>query len=314
MPYFNPIKPTRPPSSAARDTTPVILTTGATPLTIALTAGVPGPQVNLPTLDLMNSLRVPIEITELCFAVDQPSDAFIEMLHFDISLSIGPYPITFGFCPVAAIAPRREMSPFEYPFVGPPPATALVADQLRWVLPRPLLVHPSEGFSGAVRLNPRCAPYQAAPQTGNLHFSMTARGRRCPNGTALSAGRAIPHASGFTFRLFDGADANLTAPDVAFKNPHRSILHVSSINNRRLDSASTANTGTIIINGPGGLANSPLRQVASNASAPAVFGQRCAIEELHDLNPNEAYSVALSANTVGGANAAVGLTGWREEM
>ena len=293
--------------ASTRDTTPVILTTGSTPLAIIVAGGIPGPAVNLPTRDLTNTLRVPIEVTELHFVVDEPPlgtlvTGGIIYDGFEINLSIGRHSITQGFCPLIALGLRRDSDRSEGVNISP-----IFANTIRWVLPTPLLVAPNESFNGSIRLSPILSPYGA---NGTVHLSMAARARRLPPGTPVAGPRAVPYASGFIFTI-----ANRPPPDSTFQNPFNRVLHVTSINANPIANDFDSVPGRITVNSPGGLSNTVLRGMVNGGLAGAVFAQRQALEEAHDLNPREAHQVTLSDPTDAGDThgTAVALIGWREE-
>lgn len=280
--------------TSSRETLPIILTTGATPIASGIVAGVGGAPASIATSDLINTTRSPIEITELHFAMHQSSANVYGVGATEIRLRIGRYDITQGFCPVTALGPRREQVAVE----GTTAAFAFAGDTVRWVLPRPLIVAPNEGFHGLVRLNGTAAP----ATTDTVQFSMTARGRRLPNDTKLTA-RAIPYASGAFMA------AGVLAPEATFRNPFLNTLHVQSINIRPVPDT-TGLSGNITISGPGGLANSVVRQITNGVSENVVFAQRHALEGPYDLNQNDRFQISVSAID---NQLAIVLTGWREE-
>lgn len=280
-----------------RDTTPVLLTTGV-PVSIVIAGLVPGPPVVLPTLDLMNTLRVPVEVTELhfmCFATSFQPD------YLELSLNLGGHSIA-QWAPMAAIDVRRHAVAREVGISG-------ASTTHRWVLPRPLIVAPNEGFAGMVRWTPLIAP----TANGTVQFSMVARGRRLPGATRIARVRDIPWASGTYFPV--AADGT-PAPDMTFRNPFPSVLHVASIN------ATSAVGGMLVsvarflgvrINGPGGLSNNVIRSLVDDG-ATAVFGERNAIEEPHDLEPGDAHQITFYDYTAALEEPlAAAITGWREE-
>lgn len=283
-----------------RDTTPVILTSGTTPLAILVAGGIAGPPVLLPTLDLMNTLRVPIEVTELHFSTDEPQGNFgILDLALELSLSAGRYMIS-RYCPLVALGVRRDSDVHETTNVS-----LISGHQVRWILPKPLILAPNEGFSGAIRMSPNLSPFAA---NGTVNFTMTARARRLPLGSQVPAVRSVPYASGW---IFSPANIAIPAPDTTFQNIHKSILHVSSINSSRIF-ASTQDGGTVTITAPGGLANTVMRNMALGVNRQSIFGQRSALEVSHDLEPNEFYGIVPSG-TLNGVGIAIDLIGCREE-
>ncbi len=290
----------RPPRSrGARDTTPVILHSGPAALSIAVTGGVPGAPVGFPAFDLTNLLGVPIEVNELHFIVDETADAVtpgVLAMGAEIMLALGRHTIASGV-PVAALAVRYESVVGE----GSRTLGARLARPVRWILPRPLIVGPGEGFSGAFRMNSTTlAPYG---RDGTVGLSFAAIGRRLPAGARVPRRRAIPYATGYMIDT-----ANVPPPESVLKNPFGVPFHVQSIN------ASPRPQGTITIQGPAGLAGGGRRNLTA-ASAMGVFAARFAIEEPHDLAPGEFYFVTLDtpAPSAGQPGTAIVLSGWREE-
>ena len=282
-----------------RDTTPFVLTSGSVPLTITVAGGtlIPGPAVALPTRDLVNSLQVPVEITELNFLMGRLVAAVIPNL-WELSLSVGAHMIS-TWVPVCALAMNRNTVQLEGLASNDTEAMTV-----RWILPRPLILKPTEGFSGMARISPNISPAIAGPVT----FSMVARGRRLPAGTPVPNKREIPYASGWIFPT-----ANLPAPDMTYQNNFQVPLNVTSINSSVTDLGTASVASAATINSPGGLANTVLRGLASGVQFNALFAQRQALEEAHVLEPGEAYQITFSA--VGAARSffAVDLVGWREE-
>lgn len=305
---------------ATRDTTPFLLTSGSQPLAFTISrTGVPSAPQTFTTRDLINTLSVPIEITELHFLVTE-----LAVLQgvvgvpgtwagaFEVSLALGSKAITNGFTPLCGLEVRRDADLTE----GDSALSAVVGHTVRWILAQPLILKPNEGISGMARISPNLTfPDGGAPQTCTVSF--VARGRRLAQGTPVPTKRAIPHATGWIFTA-----ANQPAPDATFQNNLGKVLHVNAIvatpTTWGTDAGPVASViGTVTINSPGGLANTALRGLAASVVAGAVFSQRHALEEAHDMIVGEAHQITLStpiADTLystGGT--AVTLLGWREE-
>jgi len=286
----------------SRDTTPFILTTGATPISIAVTGGVPQAAASiLPALDLTNTLRVPVEVREICFAVDEPGVAANQgqlIGGLEVDLRVGRFNITQGFAPVTALAVRRESAAVEAsgaaPFYSP--------DQIRWVLPRPLYLAPNEPINGFIRLNSSLT-YPAV--TSTVRVVMTARSRRLPAGMPVPNPRKVPYASGFFYIKANSPPAQ----DSIFRNIFSVPLHVTSINARPVPD---------VVNPPviGGkwkvdMLSSNSRSIALNPYGSNLFAQRLALEVPFDLEAKD--SLMIQTDTITGIGVAVALTGWREE-
>jgi len=312
--------PVREPST--RDSTPYLLTTGTTPpsITAPSATGIPGAPVSLTTRDLINSLRTPIEVTELHFVVTETNVLLANnvgwwMGGIEVNLALGIHQLTQGFCPVGALGVRREALALEGNLSGGA-APPIYSNTIRWILPQPLIVGPNEGFSGSMRLSPNLTPFPTGG-TGNtvVTLSMVARGRRLPAGTPVPASRAVPFASGW---IFSAASAN--APDVSFQNvfPDR-ILHVTSLNAVPVSANIGVDlSGTFSINAPGGIANGVIRALAGAlVHVGDIFSNRNALEEAHDLNPGEGYKILHGGtySPVAGTNVGISaaMIGWREE-
>ena len=287
-----------------RDTSPVILTSGTTPLSIAFTAGVEGPGVSLTTLDLVNSLRVPIEINELCFAVDEPGAAANQGRFYgglELDLRVGQYGITNRFTPISVLGVRREMA---VEITGA--AAAFSPDHIRWILARPLILAPNEGFSGFLRANSTLNFPATSP---TVRFVMTARGRRLPPGTPIPTPRCIPYASGGFFTT-----ASIPLADDVFRNIFRGPLHITALNARPApdvtNPAVVSGNWTVGVYGAG--AGTAQRSAVLAVPGNNVFGQRLSLEESFDLDPNE--GLLITTDTISRDFAtAVAMTGWREE-
>lgn len=300
---------------STRDTTPFILTSGTSPLSFTVSrAGVPSSPLSFLTRDLINTLRVPIEITELHFSITELATLYGAVAvqgtwagGFEVSLTVGPHQITNGFVPLVGLEVRRDSSSPEGS------SGAITGQTVRWILAQPLILKPNEGISGMARLSPNLTyPDGGAVQTCTL--SMVARGRRLPAGTPVPSHRALPYASGWIFTV-----AGKPAPDQLFQNNLGKVLHVAAITLATTiwNSQSFMPIGTITVNAPGGLANGVIRGLVSAGPAGAIFSQRRAIEEAHEMNDGEAYQITLSTpiadltRSTGGTAAM--LLGWRQE-
>lgn len=301
---------------ASRDSTPVILTTGEDRV---LLTGAQGTPTQLPTEDLINRLRVPVEITELHFDLTETGDPDLAQKQrgmvigsVEIDLSVGRRVITRGFCSVLGITITRDA------FVTStnPEDDPIFYRQVRWILPRPLLLAPNEGFEGSARVNPRIARPVFG---GTAGLAMTARGRRLSPGYRVPSVRAIPYATGWIFTT-----PNEYAPDQTFQNVFNAPLNVASLNGVPCNASAPLQgivpTGTVTTAGPGGLMGEPTRSLATALRGGLLFSQRQAIEEPHVLDPREAYTVQMAeprGPLAGGTRpyngSAIVLTGWREE-
>lgn len=295
-----------------RESTPFILSTGATPISRVIpTDNAPAP---LPVKDLVNSLTVPVEIMELCFAIDEQSDTTfilatqmtLAMAGAEIDLRCGRYSLTNGFVPIAALGINRH---FEQAEIGRLDFVAGVdgpidADFIRWILPRPFVVMPGEAFTGAVRLSPALS-FAALPAS-TVRVSITARGRRMPSGARVGR-RFVPYASG---RWFTTDSINVSQGDgKTYMNIMNTPLVVTSLNARarRLFDAPLPDF-TIV--SPGGLANTVRRDMANQSGALGLFMQRLALEETFVLDPGEFLTVRSGAIAT---STALNMVGYREE-
>jgi hypothetical protein len=281
-----------------RDTVPYLLTTGTTPLSVTIAGGVISAPAQFPTRDLMNTLHVPVEVTELNFmAVGAPAGTLTGA--WEVSLALGSRMIA-AFCPLAALTVRRDAKFFES--ILNAAASSLC---YRWILPQPLIVAPNEGFTGLARIT------SAIPvNDGTFSLVMVARGRRMPQGTPVPRTRAIPYATGMIFPR-----AGVLPADNVFLNIFQKTLHVTAINLGEVSGAVPApNTADqVTAFGPGGLANAVLRPLVTATAAPVLFGPRASIEVGHDLDPGESYQFSFPSITVGVHSPAIALVGWREE-
>jgi hypothetical protein len=295
---------------AGRETSPYLLTTGTTYSQITVGAGptfAPGPPITFPTRDLVNSLRVPIEVTELSIFVDGPSRLVAGS--WEVSISLGKHMLC-TLCPASVLGIDRD-GPWEgTPTLGQ--NAAFFPTVIRWTFQRPLVVAPNEGFSGMARISTSVSPLDAA---GAARIAMVARGRRLPAGTPVPRIRTIPYASGCFFPT-----AGVPAADFIFKNNFNTVLHVASINARQADQFPIRQVvgfrPQVTITGPGGLSGSVFRGVVpiSSGDAASIFSQFSAIRKEHDLEPDDAYQIVFNtlANNPAGIPAAA-LVGWREE-
>lgn len=292
-------------NGGTRETTPILLTTGATPIGITITGGVEGPPVGLPSVDLVNTTRGPIEITEMNFVLDEPrgANALTLSAAFEINLRAGRSMLTQDFCPVIGFAPVREAV-----LIEGTASTVMVtnATEVRWIFPRPLILAPNEGINGTVRLSPNVA----FARDGTCHLSMVARGRRMPSGTVVPAKRAIPYASGWIFTM-----AGLPSPDHIYQNRFNGPLHVTGIICRSVGVLANFNAGTIAVQAPGGLANTAIRAFAPLRQT-SLFSGRAAVDLAYDLDPGDAFSFAVGTPTIAGSGITgtmISIIGWREE-
>ena len=275
---------------ASRETTPFLLTGSASTL-----AGAPG---IFPSLNLINSLQVPIEITELHFMVtstDGGEDDILSVEGGEISLQAGRHIITNGFAPLMTLTPLRENNNNESVF------DQITASTFRWVLPRPLILKSGEGISGAYRLS--TTVFQ-----GQSTATIVARGRRMPSNTRI-ARRCVAFASGAFFTA-----ANVPAASGVFQNPFQVPLKIRSINAQTINDAQPLGAATTAtITGPGGLVPDALRSLAVNVMGSGIFAGRYALEIQHDLNPRDAYQIVLNQTPGEFSPVAIGIMGYREE-
>jgi hypothetical protein len=285
---------------------------GTTPQ-LTITAGVPGPDQRFPTEELVNRFNnEAIEITELIFELHSSITssgnvgAADSVRSAQISLSIGRYLIT-DRSPFDTIAIIREAT------VGNVVALAAAAlDTLqvrRWILARPLMVHPLESFSGLLSYDGAAI---AGIATGTVDLTVVARGRR---GGKIDRTRCVPYASGYLFRT-----PTAPAPNLVFQNTFNSPLFIRSINTTLGSSIQTAPGQTPpVITAPGGLANVVRRDMVPQLTTPwGLAGQRKSLEVAHQLNPREFYQITTALrldDAIPSALVAPAITisGYREE-
>ena len=300
---------------ATRDTSPFLLTSGPTPMTLTITNQVAGAPIQIPTQDFVNTLRVPIEITELSFnaVVNRGST---DQLPWEISLNVGKHLICSN-CPLYVLGTQRDSWVDERS-----QSTERGATQRRWIFGRPLILAPNEGLSGTIR----CAPSVPLQSRGTYTTNMVivARGRRLPSGTPVPRVRAIPYASGVYIIRAGGV------PDTTLRNTFSATLHVTHLGIGMAPGsgggraavpgpdavAATFAQQLVRVNAPGGLSHTAVRGLLSSQNYGLAFTQRSGIEVAHDLNPNDMYTFtvpAFVAATDPHSALAVGLNGWREE-
>jgi hypothetical protein len=263
------------------ETTPYLL---SGEVTIPVTAGVPGPPQGFPIAQLVNTLRVPIEIREIHFVATQfkpigTGNAGTLYNGLEVDIALGRYGITNGLCPLRSIGMVRTTDRNEGPgFI----AFDYTSDQFRWILPRPLIVRAQEGFRAFARLSPRVI-YEVS--TGTVTLTMVMRGRRMDMPARRE--RDMPYASGWIFTAgLQFADQRI------FSNNFRTPLYVSSLNLRSLISTFDQVNAQMHIVGPGGLSNVMRREItAPPVGASQVFNQETAIDVGHQLNPDDGYSI-----------------------
>lgn len=172
--------------------TPTVLRGSAV---VAAGAGVT-PPATFDTTKLQNTLRVPIEITEILVTVhefgsldragttNEDAGAAIEM-----DLRVGGKHLTNGFVPFQTLAPWNSGEDSAWSAGGALTAAATF-NQRRIVLPEPIRLRPNVGFSGAARRAPVETVTSASAVTTTV--TLTAIGRVVPEGILSPTAQALP--------------------------------------------------------------------------------------------------------------------------